>query len=85
MKAWRQMVLEVYDRFIGLEVTEIAVDCCITKATCDGEKAARNPVDSGQGTKRSMAVDEGGIPLGTVTAPARAATTRRCLPRPSTP
>lgn len=79
------MVLEVYDRFIGLQVTEIAVDCCITKATRDGEKVARNPVDSGQGTKRSMAVDEGGIPLGTVTAPAKAATTRRYLPRPSTP
>jgi hypothetical protein len=79
MEAWRQMVLEVYDRFIGLQVTEIAVDCCIT------EKVARNPVDSGQGTKRSMAVDEGGIPLGTVTAPAKAATTRRYLPRPSTP
>jgi transposase len=86
MEAWRQMVLEVYDRFIGLEVTEMAVDCCITKATCGSEKAGRNPVDRGKhGTKRSMAVDEGGIPLGTVTAPAKAAATRRCLPRPSTP
>jgi Transposase DDE domain len=71
MEALRKMVLEVYDRFIGLEVAEMAVDCCITKAPCGGEKAGKNPVDRGkQGTKRSMAVDERGIPLGTVTAPA---------------
>jgi IS5 family transposase len=49
----------------------MAVDCCITKAPCGGEKAGRNPVDRGkQGTKRSMAVDERGIPLGVVSAPA---------------
>ena len=67
----REMVLEVYDRFIGLEVAEMAVDCCITKAPCGGEKAGRNPVDRGKrGIKRSMAVDERGIPLGAVSAPA---------------
>jgi hypothetical protein len=71
MDQLRQMVLEIYDRFIGLEVSEMAVDCCITKAPCGGEKAGRNPVDRGkQGTKRSMAVDERGIPLGAVSAPA---------------
>jgi hypothetical protein len=71
MEELRQMVLEIYDRFIGLEVSEVAVDCCITKAPCGGEKAGRNPVDRGkQGTKRSMAVDERGIPLGAVSAPA---------------
>ncbi len=71
METLREMVLDVYDRFIGLEVGEMAVDCCITKAPCGGEKAGRNPVDRGkQGTKRSTAVDERGIPLGTVTAPA---------------
>ncbi len=32
METLREMVLEVYDRFIGLEVGEMAVDCCITKA-----------------------------------------------------
>ena len=67
----REMVLEVYDRFIGLEMAEMAIDCCITKAPCGGEKAGRNPVDRGkQGIKRSMAVDERGIPLGTTIAPA---------------
>ena len=67
----REMVLEVYDRFIGLEMAEMAIDCCITKAPCGGEKAGRNPVDRGkQGIKRSMAVEERGIPLGTTIAPA---------------
>jgi hypothetical protein len=71
MDRLRQMVLESYDRFIGLEVGEMAIDCCITKAPCGGEKAGRNPVDRGkQGTKRSMAVDGRGIPLGCVSAPA---------------
>lgn len=71
MDQLREMVLEAYDRFIGLEVAELAIDCCITKAPCGGEKAGRNPVDRGkQGIKRSMAVDERGIPLGTTIAPA---------------
>jgi len=71
MDELREMVLEAYDRFIGLEVGEMAIDCCITKAPCGGEKAGRNPVDRGkQGIKRSMAVDERGIPLGATIAPA---------------
>jgi transposase len=32
MDRLREMVLEIYERFIGLEVSEMAVDCCITKA-----------------------------------------------------
>jgi transposase len=71
MDSLREIVLESYDRYIGLELSDVAVDCCITKAPCGGEKAGRNPVDRGkQGTKRSTAVDEQGIPIGTVTAPA---------------
>jgi Transposase DDE domain len=71
MDALREMVLEAYDRFIGLELTDVAVDGCITKAPCGGEKAGRNPVDRGkQGTKRSVAVDARGIPIGAATAPA---------------
>ena len=50
---------------------DVAVDCCITKAPCGGERAGRSPVDRGKrGIKRSMAVDADGIPLGTVAAPA---------------
>ena len=65
------MALDAYDRAIGLEPLEVAVDCCITKAPCGGEKAGRSPVDRGKrGLKRSVVVDGRGIPLGSVTAPA---------------
>ena len=72
MDALRETVLDAYDRFIGLELTDVAVDGCITKAPCGGEKAGRSPVDRGKrGIKRSTAVDVRGIPLlGTVIAPA---------------
>jgi transposase len=71
METLRTIALEAYDRLIGLELADIAVDGCITKAPCGGEKAGKSPVDRGkQGTKRSTAVDGRGIPLGTVTAPA---------------
>ena len=71
MERLREICLEAYDRFIGLELADVAVDGCITKAPCGGEKAGRNPVDRGKGgIKRSMAVDAEGIPLGTVSAPA---------------
>jgi hypothetical protein len=71
MDALREMALVAYDRAIGMRLSDMAVDCCITKAPCGGEKAGSSPVDRGkQGTKRSMAVDTEGIPLGIVTAPA---------------
>jgi transposase len=72
MDRLRRICLEAYDRLIGLELSEVAVDCCITKAACGGEKAGRSPVDRGKrGLKRSMAVDALGIPLGAVSAPAK--------------
>src|SRR5215213_1919098 len=71
METLEWMALESYDRTIGLELSEIAVDGCITKAPCGGEKAGRSPVDRGkQGIKRSAAVDASGIPLGAIIAPA---------------
>jgi transposase len=71
MERLRRICLDAYDRLIGLELSEVAVDCCITKAPCGGEKGGRSPVDRGKrGLKRSMAVDAKGIPLGTITAPA---------------
>lgn len=71
METLRRIALEAYDRFIGLELADVAVDGCITKAPCGGEKAGRSPVDRGKrGIKRSTAVDASGIPLGTVTAAA---------------
>jgi transposase len=84
MERLRELCLEAYDRLIGLELSEMAVDCCITKAPCGAEKAGRSPVDRGKaGIKRSMAVDASGIPLGTLIAPAKAATTRRFWSGPS--
>jgi len=65
------IVEEAYDRMIGLDLTRLAVDGCITKAPGGGELAGRSPVDRGkQGRKRSTVVDGHGIPLGTVVAPA---------------
>jgi transposase len=71
MEKLRDISLEAYDRLIGLELGDLVVDGCVTKAPCGGEKAGRSPVDRGKaGIKRSMAVDAKGIPLGTTTAPA---------------
>ncbi|MBA3702507.1 MAG: transposase, partial [Rubrobacteraceae bacterium] len=69
MEALRTIALEAYDRIIGLELYDVAVDGCITKAPCGGEKAGKSPVDRGkQGIKRSTAVDALGIPIGGVSA-----------------
>jgi hypothetical protein len=82
MERLRDISLDAYDRLVGLELGDVAVEGCITKAPCGGEKAGKSPVDRGKGgIKRSTAVDASGIPLGTVTAPAKAATTRRCFGR----
>ena len=71
MEALRAVALAAYDRMIGLELADVAVDGCLTKAPCGGEGAGRSPVDRGkQGLKRSTVVDAAGIPLGSVPAPA---------------
>ena len=71
MERLKEICLEAYDRLIGLELSEVAVDGCVTKAPCGGEKAGISPVDRGKrAIKRSMAVDAKGIPLGAVSAPA---------------
>src|SRR5215207_5755229 len=71
MEKLREISLETYDRLIGLELANLAVDGCITKAPCGGEKAGRSPVDRAKGgVKRSTVVDARGIPLGTIVAPA---------------
>jgi hypothetical protein len=71
MERLREISLKAYDRLIGLELADLALDGCITKAPCGGEKAARSSVDRAkEGIKRSTVVDAKGIPLGTVIAPA---------------
>ena len=71
MERLREISLDAYDRLIGLEFSDLAVDGCITRAPGGGEKAGRSPVDRGkQGLKRSTVVDACGIPLGSITVPA---------------
>jgi transposase len=73
MDRLQAVVRDGYDRLLGLQLADVCVDGCITKAPCGGERAGRSPVDRGkQGTKRSVLVDGDGIPLGVVTASANA-------------
>lgn len=59
--------LAAYDRIVGLHLTDIPADGCITKAPSGGDKAGPSPVDRGKGgLKRSVATDGGGVPLGIV-------------------
>ena len=63
------LALAQYDRMIGLDLADVAVDGCVTKAPCGGEKAGRSPVDRGkQGLKRSTLTDAAGVPLHLVSA-----------------
>jgi transposase len=65
----KTIVLDAYDRVVGLLLDHLAVDGCITKAPGGGEVAGRSPVDRGkQGMKRSVMVEARGIPLGRVLA-----------------
>jgi transposase len=69
MEQLHQLALSTYDRRLGLELDDLSVDGCITKAPCAGEVAGPNPVDRGkQGGKRSLITDAHGIPLGVVAA-----------------
>ncbi len=64
-----QLCLNAYEKMIGLDLENIVIDGCIVKAPCGGQAAGPSPVDRGkQGTKRSLMVDGGGIPIGCVSA-----------------
>ncbi|MCW2905822.1 MAG: hypothetical protein JWL68_611, partial [Actinomycetia bacterium] len=74
LKAWaalgigeqmHALALRAYDQMIGLELQDVAVDGCITKAPCGGERAGPPPVDRRKGgLKRPVATEDYGIPLG---------------------
>jgi hypothetical protein len=78
LKAWaglgiaqqvHALALRAYDQLIGLELGDVAVDGCITKAPCGGERAGPSPVDRRKGgLKRSVATEDHGIPLGIASA-----------------
>jgi DDE family transposase len=79
LKAWaalgigeqvHALALRAYDQMIGLELCDVAVDGCITKAPCGGQRAGPSPVDRRKGgLKRSVATENYGIPLGIASAP----------------
>jgi transposase len=70
-KKLKTIARESYDRIVGLELENILIDGCITKAPGGGECAGRSPVDRGkQGMKRSLMTEGKGIPLDRVLAPA---------------
>jgi hypothetical protein len=55
---------DAYEQMIGLELADVAVDGCITKAPCGGDCAGRSPVDRGKGgMKRSQLADGAGVPM----------------------
>lgn len=65
------LALAAYERMIGLDLEDLAVDGCITKAPSGGETAGRSPVDRGkQGLKRSVMTEGRGVPVHVVSAPA---------------
>lgn len=78
LKAWaaagigaqvHALALRAYDQVIGLELGDVAVDGCITKAPCGGDCAGPSPVDRRKGgLKRSVATEDYGIPLGIAAA-----------------
>jgi transposase len=60
--------LAAYDRIIGLDLSEVAVDGSLHKAPCGGEGTGPNPTDRGKiGWKWSVATDTVGVPIGWVT------------------
>ena len=63
------LALRAYDRMIGLELEDVAVDACLSKAPSGGEAAGRSPVDRGKrGLKRCVATEGTGLPLHVVSA-----------------
>ena len=63
------LALRAYDRMLELELDDLAVDGCVTKAPSGGEAAGRSPVDRGkQGLKRSVVTEGTGLPLHLVAA-----------------
>ncbi len=61
----RDHALEAYDRIIGLDLSEVAVDGSLHKAPCGGQGTGPNPTDRAKsGWKWSVAVDANGIALG---------------------
>lgn len=60
----REHATDAYDRIIGLDLSEVALDGSLHKAPCGGEGTGPNPTDRAKlGWKWSMAADANGVPL----------------------
>src|SRR3954454_1797033 len=67
----RLAALDADDQLIGLDLADVCVDGCTTKAVCGAECAGPSPVDRATGgLKRSQLTEGAGIPLAVVSAPA---------------
>ena len=67
--ALEQLVLETFDRTIGLDLEHLSVDGCCVKAPCGGDNTGPNPTDRGKsGQKRSVLTNGNGVPLGVILA-----------------
>lgn len=54
-----------YDRIIGLDLSDVALDGSLHKSPCGGEGTGKNPTDRGKlGWKWSVLTDRNGIPIG---------------------
>lgn len=63
--------LAAFDRIIGLNLADVAVDGSQHKAPCGGEATGPNCTDKGRsGWKWSVATDTAGIPIGVISGPA---------------
>ena len=57
--------IAAYDRIVGLDLSDVAIDGSQHKAPCGGEGTGRNPTDRGKlGIKWSLLTDRAGIPVG---------------------
>ena len=64
-EAVRTEALAAFDRIVGLDLDEVALDGSLHKAPYGGEGTGPNPTDRGKsGWKWSVACDRHGIPLG---------------------
>ena len=64
-EALEEEALRAYDKIIGLDLTEVAVDGSLQKSPSGGEGTGKNPTDRGKlGWKWSILTDKNGIPIG---------------------
>ena len=64
-EALEEEALRAFDKIIGLDLSEVAVDGSLHKSPCGGEGTGKNPTDRGKlGWKWSILTDKNGIPIG---------------------